>query len=117
MQPQARSKPPRVDDPREVRRLDATVPHRPGDAEARLPELPGNILKEGQDDLGEARVALTRVRPGRARLEDAVRDLEPREARVRAPDVAGEDQLVVYQRRPSWRISSSAAAGPQDPAG
>jgi hypothetical protein len=61
-------------------------------------------------------VPAARIGPGGARHEGPVRDLEPREPRVRAADVPGEDQPVVYQLRPSCCISASAAAGPHDPA-
>ena len=142
LQTQARGERAGVHAPGQVGRHDATLLDRPGDPDARVRERPRHLAQERRHDLVETRVALAGIGTSDARHQAAPGDLEPRQAGVRAADVAGEDhgrpsgptagrppvtigltgartrrgQSAVYQRRPSCRMSSSAASGPHDPA-
>jgi hypothetical protein len=93
LEPESGSDARRVDRPGQVRDLNVTVPDGAGDAEAGGGELGRVGGEERPHHLLERRMVAARVDLERDRLPGIA--VDERQPRVRAADVAGEDQLWI----------------------
>ena len=105
-----------LDDPRQVRSLDASVAHRTGDPEARRVRTRAGIFQELVHDLAELAVLAAGKDALRHQAQVPVLGLKISQPSIGPTNIAGQNHFSKFlQRRPSRSSSSSASFGPQVP--
>ena len=105
-----------LNDPRQVRGLDAPVAHRAGDSEAGHFRTCAGIVQKLADDFAEFAVFAAGEDALGDQPEVSVLGLKISQPGIGPTNIAGQNHFSKFlQRRPSRSSSSSASFGPQVP--